>query len=170
MFHVVARLGLRNDKNESGCLPLMGVEGEVPLLCLPTREREPGRSCSQEEGPLEPLQGFRGVAAVSSSGVEEGFLDVWHLRRSLEKRRPGNASGPHFMSLHLEVYSDIICAAISSLPHGVGPLRSATLRMGQLRLRKVVANSPYLRASGNVVRQRAVGRREDISGGRSSGK
>ena len=138
---------------------------------VPPYQGEEAREELQSRGrPLEPLQGFRGVAAVSSSGVEEGFLDVWHLRRSLEKRRPGNASGPHFMSLHLEVYSDIICAAISSLPHGVGPLRSATLRMGQLRLRKVVANSPYLRASGNVVRQRAVGRREDISGGRSSGK
>lgn len=62
------RAGLRNDKNESGCLLLIGLEGKVPLPRMPTPEREPARSWSRDEGPRSHCKDSEGELPFQAEG------------------------------------------------------------------------------------------------------
>lgn len=138
------RAGLRNDKNESGCLPLIGLEGKVPLPRMPTSR--PGAGAGRK-APRATARIQRGSCHFKLRGG--GSLHrCWAFEEKPGKSRTGNANGPHFLSLHLALDLGIPCAAISSLPREVGPLRIPTLRMGPLRLRKVVSNSQYVSERG----------------------
>lgn len=105
--------GLRNDKNETGRVPLIRLEGETPLPHMPNTPRQRGGGARRSQWSEQ--QGFRGGAATSSCGVTSGGGRLHRclvLQESLVKSGTGHKNGPHFISWYLELCADIACTVI----------------------------------------------------------